>query len=76
MLRLKSQKSISGMPTKANSVNEEIQKWSYFEKMERLKSKILQTHNKIKLEGVDSGKQDLTEALKTTDVYRLMSENI
>ena len=41
LLRLKSQKSMSGVPTQANSVNDEIQKWSYFEKMERLKRKIL-----------------------------------
>ena len=39
LLRLKSQKSMSGQPTQANSVSDEIQKWSYFEKMERLKKK-------------------------------------
>lgn len=61
LLRLKSQKSVSGEPTQANSVNDEIQKWSYFEKMERLKNKILQIHTKTKL----VSKPEASKALNT-----------
>jgi len=46
-LRLKSQKSQSGQPTQANSFADDINKWSYFEKMERLKRKIKQIHSRM-----------------------------
>lgn len=67
LLRLKSKKSYSGLPTQANSVNDEIQKWSYFEKMERLKKKVLQVHGNIKL---DSSKLEPRKGL-STDVIHL-----
>ena len=60
---------MSGVPTQANSVNDEIQKWSYFEKMERLKRKILQTHDQIRVEG----KPDVSKA-HTTDVYEMVGD--
>ena len=41
LLRLKSQKSMSGMPTRATSQEQDVNKWSYFEKLERLKLKIV-----------------------------------
>ena len=47
LLRLKSQKSLSGMPTRAASQEPDVNKWSYFEKLERLKLKIVQTHQGV-----------------------------
>lgn len=44
LMRLKSAKSLSGQPTKENSVSDDFKKWSFFEKMERLKRKVKQAH--------------------------------
>ena len=52
---------MSGQPTQANSVNDEVQKWSYFEKMERLKKKIIQAHNQAKLDSTPDTKKCLKE---------------
>ena len=49
LIRLKSQKSMSGLPTRAASQEQDVTKWSYFEKLERLKQKIANTHMRIKI---------------------------
>ena len=49
LIRLKSQKSMSGLPTRAASQEQDVTKWSYFEKLERLKQKITNTHMRIKI---------------------------
>ena len=49
LLRLKSQKSLSGVPTRAASQERDVTKWSYFEKLERLKLKVSQTHQRTTL---------------------------
>ena len=46
---MKQWQTLSGQPTKENSVNDEFQKMSYFEKMERLKRKHRQAHIKAKV---------------------------
>ena len=43
-LRLKSLSQMSGVPTRAGSQERDTTKWSYFEKLERLKQKVVQTH--------------------------------
>ena len=35
------------MPTRAGSQEQDVSKWSYFEKLERLKMKIIQTHQDV-----------------------------
>ena len=68
LLRLKSAKSLSGQPTQANSVSDEIQKWSYFEKMERLKRKTLQAHTQARVTAQpDSSKSQTDEVIHLTD---------
>ena len=68
LLRLKSQKSMSGQPTQANSVSDEIQKWSYFEKMERLKKKTLQAHAQARVKArPDASKIQTSEVIHLTD---------
>jgi len=49
-------------------VSDEIQKWSYFEKMERLKSKIINAHNKAKINDKPDPKKALEyEVIHWTD---------
>jgi len=43
---------MSGLPTEGQNI-EQIVNWSYFEKVERLKKKIIQTHKTIELKHLD-----------------------
>lgn len=43
-LRMKALSQMSGQPTRAGSQERDTTKWSYFEKLERLKLKVIQTH--------------------------------
>ena len=45
-LRLKSLAQMSGVPTRAGSQERDTTKWSYFEKLERLKQKVVHTHRR------------------------------
>ena len=69
LLRLKSQQGqISGQPTQENSVIDEIQKMSYFEKLERLKKKIVSVHKSTTFQAVPDAWSGLrTEAIHLTD---------
>ena len=76
LLRLKSQKSMSGQPTQANSVSDEIQKWSYFEKMERLKKKTQQAHAQARITArPDPSKSHTGEVIHLTDGIQVPHPN-
>ena len=48
LLNLRAHKSMSGLNTRDSSVKDEVTNWSFFEKIERLKERIVETHMEVK----------------------------
>ena len=64
------------MPTRAASQEQDVNKWSYFEKLERLKLKIVQTHQNVIIcrDGKKQG-SDTFKDFKIADVATDMSNH-